>query len=787
MASSLGSIFVDLLLGTSKFDSGAKSSARTVTNMTNSMNRDLGRAKASFAGVLNPVTNISAAIGRLGGIAAAALSVTKIAAYSDNWKNLESRLNLATGSMAETARVQEELFKVAQETSTPLQNNIDAYTRLSQSLNTAQKSQYDLIRVTELMSKTLAISGTNAAGAATFFTQFGQAASSDFKAVGQELQTFADQNPRFLKAIQSVTAGTGKSLRQMAADGELSTQKLLDALLKSGAGIDAEAERLNMTIGKSFTRLDNAFLKFIGQSDAVKNGTSSIALAINALADNFDVLAQGAIALAAVLAGPFIAAQVRVVAALVATTLATARLDIAFGTLAYGSTAAAVAMTGLAGAAAVASRAMALLGGPIVVGFAAAFFGAAEAIKAVNGENTQAIQIQDAIGKSILGTTDLTNQYANASKSLQKQIRQQTIDAIKDYDRQLEAYEIAATKFNNMSRTERGLGRVAGWVGLGPDVDAIQESFKGLSEERNRLQQLLNGGYDTIDATTSAGAGGGKASKKDKFADVINGLKLETQELQLQIDLNDKKGASLIAAQSRLRAYNQIQEAGIKLTDKQRAQLEQYLELQERQQTQLESLGEQKKADEEADRRRQQAIDDYGASFESAFEDAAVSGKKLGDVLDSLLQDIIKIMIRTQFTQPLVSAIGGAFKGGGAGGGLFDNIFGSIGSFFGDLLPSFAVGTNNVPEDMIANIHKGEMIIPAAQASAIRQGGGSGVMVNIHNYGNSNVETKRKNNSGGVELDVLIDQTVADKLSKPGTRSNQAYKGLGRQALVRRG
>lgn len=45
-----------------------------------------------------------------------------------------------------------------------------------------------------------------------------------------------------------------------------------------------------------------------------------------------------------------------------------------------------------------------------------------------------------------------------------------------------------------------------------------------------------------------------------------------------------------------------------------------------------------------------------------------------------------------------------------------------------DMLPSFDVGTNKVASDMTANIHKGEMIIPARQAERLRQQG-----VNINN------------------------------------------------------
>jgi hypothetical protein len=54
-------------------------------------------------------------------------------------------------------------------------------------------------------------------------------------------------------------------------------------------------------------------------------------------------------------------------------------------------------------------------------------------------------------------------------------------------------------------------------------------------------------------------------------------------------------------------------------------------------------------------------------------------------------------------------------------------------------MPSFAVGSWELPGDMIAQVHKGEMIIPAAQAAQVRDGGGgfpggmaSGGDVNFH-------------------------------------------------------
>jgi len=60
----------------------------------------------------------------------------------------------------------------------------------------------------------------------------------------------------------------------------------------------------------------------------------------------------------------------------------------------------------------------------------------------------------------------------------------------------------------------------------------------------------------------------------------------------------------------------------------------------------------------------------------------------------------------------------------------------ALGSIVGSVISSFAVGADNIPHDMVAQIHKGEMIIPAAGAEAIRQGklggGGHTVNMNIH-------------------------------------------------------
>ncbi len=78
----------------------------------------------------------------------------------------------------------------------------------------------------------------------------------------------------------------------------------------------------------------------------------------------------------------------------------------------------------------------------------------------------------------------------------------------------------------------------------------------------------------------------------------------------------------------------------------------------------------------------------------------------------------------------------------------------------------FAVGTPNVPNDMIAEVHRGETIIPATFADAIRRGelslsgggntGGGGAEINVNVYYprmSSQEEVKSLANALGLEIE----------------------------------
>jgi len=120
----------------------------------------------------------------------------------------------------------------------------------------------------------------------------------------------------------------------------------------------------------------------------------------------------------------------------------------------------------------------------------------------------------------------------------------------------------------------------------------------------------------------------------------------------------------------------------------------------------------------EASNVAQQSKDLFTRAFQS-MEDALVAFARTGklsfhDLANSIIDDLIRIQIKKTMT--------GLFGDSGIG-----SFLPLIASAFGpstqsaapvvklDRMASFAVGTDFVPRDMIAQIHKGEAIIPAAQ------------------------------------------------------------------------
>lgn len=164
-----------------------------------------------------------------------------------------------------------------------------------------------------------------------------------------------------------------------------------------------------------------------------------------------------------------------------------------------------------------------------------------------------------------------------------------------------------------------------------------------------------------------------------------------------------------------------------------------------------------------------QLAKDLGGAFTDAFSDAADGAQSFGDSLANLGKSIERILFKSVVGQPLEDFFTGLLKSGGGG-------------ILGSILPSYATGVSNVPYDQIARLHKGETVI-TRQATDSMGGGGNNITVNVVNNTPAQVKTKR---SGDGSLTVMIDNAVAQNMTRAGSKTNQALRVQGNRTLVRR-
>jgi len=292
----------EVTANTSRFESGLKRANSALSQSERSWNSSLNRSKKNFDSIDKAVTQLNGTIRGLAGIGLGALGASTIldaarsvVEYSDNWKQLEGRLKVVTNGMDDLKKTQDDLFKIAEITRQPLENVINLYTRLNNSIEESERANYDLLGVTTTISKALAVTGESAASSGAAILQFSQAVSSDFKGSAQEINSLLDSAPRLAVAIQKSFGDGSKSLKQLAEDGDLSRDAVLNALSSiSGQAmlIGEEFDKSEVTVSQALTRLENSFLRFIGQNDNVKDGTSSLANVIIDLAGQFDTLSE---------------------------------------------------------------------------------------------------------------------------------------------------------------------------------------------------------------------------------------------------------------------------------------------------------------------------------------------------------------------------------------------------------------------------------------------------------------------------------------------------------------
>ncbi|WP_228187623.1 tape measure protein, partial [Acinetobacter baumannii] len=265
----------------------AERNARNLGNELNSIER-----KGEFAS--KSMDSLSVATRALAGHMAGLLTVGSAISKMDTYTGLQNRLKLVTNNQAELNKATEDTFRIAQKTYSAWDSVLQVYQRFSDNAKTLNLTMDDTARLTETVSKAVAISGASAEAADAALVQFGQALASGTLR-GEELNSVMEQTPALAKAIAKGMGITVGELRSVAAEGKITSQEIVKALRNVESDVDALFAKTDITIGQSLTLLNNEITKFVGEAGKGSGAAQVLAGSVQTLASNLDLIADGAL------------------------------------------------------------------------------------------------------------------------------------------------------------------------------------------------------------------------------------------------------------------------------------------------------------------------------------------------------------------------------------------------------------------------------------------------------------------------------------------------------------
>ena len=248
-----------------------------------------------------------AVVRRVMGVLSAAISMRQLVAYADQWTDLRSRVDLATGSQEAGAAVMDRLASMARRTYSSLGQTTESWLANATALRELGLTTAESLDFTEALNNAMVVSGARAERAASVQNALSKAMALGTLS-GDNLNTVIQSGGRLAELLAAELGTTVSGLRSLGQQGAITGEVIRTALIGNLELLREEADSMPATIGDAFTLIGNAALQLVGTWDQVFGASSTVATALIAVADNMERLAAIGIAFAGFIAGRWVGA-----------------------------------------------------------------------------------------------------------------------------------------------------------------------------------------------------------------------------------------------------------------------------------------------------------------------------------------------------------------------------------------------------------------------------------------------------------------------------------------------
>lgn len=288
------------------------------------VNQRLDMMERGFDGTTRAVNNTERSMSSLSGVAvalAAALSVKQVSEYADAWATVNNKLANSLRPNEQLADVTERVFNITQQTRSSLDATASLYARLERATRQYGTSADDLAKLTTIINQGFVVSGATAQEAENAIIQLSQGLASGALR-GEEFNSVNEQGNRLIVALANSMGVSIGEMRNMAAQGKLTTDVVVNGLLSQGAVIGKEFANTTTTISQALQVAGNNITKFFGENSTVKTSAGIFNDAVVTASENIGLLSGALTAVAAIIGSRYVGALTMATAAKVQDTAA---------------------------------------------------------------------------------------------------------------------------------------------------------------------------------------------------------------------------------------------------------------------------------------------------------------------------------------------------------------------------------------------------------------------------------------------------------------------------------
>lgn len=235
-------------------------------------------------GATSIIGGLKGAFVALGGMAL----INEIKQTADAMMSMSSRIKIVTKDEAERLKIESALYQMSNKNRSSLEDLGDLYYKTALASKRFGASQEDVLKLTDIVSKSLVIGGADVAQQKATILQLSQALGSGVLQ-GDELRSLRENAPILMDAIATFFNTDVGGLKDMGAKGLLTTEKLMQAILSSGDAVDSKFAQITPTIGQAMTVLGNKFSKLILD---IQNSTGIFGTIAGLILQGVDLIGQ---------------------------------------------------------------------------------------------------------------------------------------------------------------------------------------------------------------------------------------------------------------------------------------------------------------------------------------------------------------------------------------------------------------------------------------------------------------------------------------------------------------